>query len=1146
LLAVGAVIFLAGYAVYGFFLGGIDGLAPLPTALQPPTTEVKPIDPVTFDSDIDKKLRMAFGNECPQVKKSHKFEVRKKGMVVAAAETSFKEPDGRLKLTDCSVAIFKEHPDGKPGVEINTITSDQAFLTFEEKITSPVDLNKSKLMGGELRGHVTIINNRRTPEKSDDLEVLVDGEPLFYEEKAGRIWTNGFVKLIDKQTKPAPTKISGHGMELLLARDQPSDKKQPPQTRVKSDLSGVDRITLKSTVEMHLYPEAGGGFPGGSTRPQPDKKAEMPGKILMDGKEVAQVAPAPERCHVVIRTYGPFVYDLTKDVARFDSPPAQPNQAFPDQVEVLRELLRDEADPKGGEHLDQLLCDHLTLYFRRRTDPGPARDDKAGNDREIEKAHAECRPGMEVVLSLDSENLACHCLDLTYECPTTERGSRTTLKGKPLEAVKDGHRIKARELVLISSNVKGVNPQMTAMGPGQVDLYDRNPGKGYTTHALWKGLLTSEKFKEGQRDLDLLTLTEDAAFIDDEHDQRLFGQRLQVWLESSDTPAKAIPQGPGQEAPVGGARQRPVKVEAYERVKAESPELRINDCTTLKIRFHDVRPTELLPDVGPPPAPLDVKIDLRPPLVEARGTPPQAGEAPGAGGKVIDTRGTPAPGMDVRGSPPVLAEAPGAAPDAPGGQEKAKEKPKPPIDLRARDVVADVLRTGEKNELKELVAIGAVHVHQDGETPEDKGVDIKGETLNLLHFIEGDILKVYGDSRSGPAQLQLGELFLLGPKVFINQKENTANIEGVGAMRMPSKTTFDGGKPTKPGTNLTVEWTQKMLFNGRDADFCGGVVAYQDDSTLRCQTLQVALDRTVSLKAGQKGDQPAKVEKVIAHNKVWVLDIVKDEKEKEKDVSQRLLTCQQVLVDNTENRVNATGPGTVSTLQYGAADGGNGSGPKQPKGAPAKAPELMLTRVDYQDRMFSMMQNPETRKSTFLGNVQVIYVPADSLDAKVDPAKLPKGGMLLRCDMLTVIGQQGQGPNAKSAQEMEAKTRVFCQHADMTALAETAKFNEAQDTITFYGSPGNPAVVYQQIGGPGGKRKETRARLIQYNRKDGTIQADGIEGINGALPMEERFLAADGFEVDPERQHSAARRSAPMCIRAYRGSFFGANDCSSS
>src|SRR5207244_8329377 len=88
LLGTGAAVFLVGYITYAFFLGGIDGLARLPEALEAGTPIPPPAGSDNSDSDIDKKLRLAFGKECRQCKMRIKLEVRKKGLVIAAAEAS--------------------------------------------------------------------------------------------------------------------------------------------------------------------------------------------------------------------------------------------------------------------------------------------------------------------------------------------------------------------------------------------------------------------------------------------------------------------------------------------------------------------------------------------------------------------------------------------------------------------------------------------------------------------------------------------------------------------------------------------------------------------------------------------------------------------------------------------------------------------------------------------------------------------------------------------------------------------------------------------------------------------------------------------------------------------------------------------------
>src|SRR5205807_615495 len=139
------------------------------------------------------------------------------------------------------------------------------------------------------------------------------------------------------------------------------------------------------------------------------------------------------------------------------------------------------------------------------------------------------------------------------------------------------------------------------------------------------------------------------------------------------------------------------------------------------------------------------------------------------------------------------------------------------------------------------------------------------------------ILRVWGDPRK-PAELHLGETILIGPQVMINQKDNVAQIDGDGAMHMPAKNTMDGTKPAKEGSRLVITWYKDMIFDGRHADFHGGVVAYQDDSSLRCQDLEVMLDRPVSFKDGQKGGQEAKVEKMLCWLKVDVKEEKKDEK----------------------------------------------------------------------------------------------------------------------------------------------------------------------------------------------------------------------------------------------------------------------------
>src|SRR5207247_1707718 len=99
-----------------------------------------------------------------------------------------------------------------------------------------------------------------------------------------------------------------------------------------------------------------------------------------------------------------------------------------------------------------------------------------------------------------------------------------------------------------------------------------------------------------------------------------------------------------------------------------------------------------------------------------------------------------------------------------GVGQRTAEKTQKPFDLSAHLVEALVTRAGGKNDLDKLRTEGKVHVRQEPATPEDRGVDIRGDTLRLTHSPNGNLLVVTGDL----AQLQMDKIFIVGPEVNID------------------------------------------------------------------------------------------------------------------------------------------------------------------------------------------------------------------------------------------------------------------------------------------------------------------------------------------------------------------------------------------
>jgi RNA polymerase sigma factor (sigma-70 family) len=563
--------------------------------------------------------------------------------------------------------------------------------------------------------------------------------------------------------------------------------------------------------------------------------------------------------------------------------------------------------------------------------------------------------------------------------------------------------------------------------------------------AAWRDSLVTIKEKEGNRARDFITLTGDASLVDEDHKDSVKARRLHVWLESDapkDSAAKngnqAFAKGPGQIDFPATSRQKLRKLEAFEKVTLRSKSLIIHSANHLAIPFKNL------------PAASSQAPDLAP-LPTNPATPTARTADPAKSGK--------------------------------------------PVELWANDVVAYMVTHGDKQELQELVAEGAVHVHQEGKESrdkktKDKGVDITGDMLNLLRYPHGDVMYVFGDSRN-PAQLQLGELAILGPKVIINQKDNHAEVEGAGAMSMLSDPEFGAGKAPQGKTRLIINWNKDMIFNGKDAEFHGGVVACQDSASLKCTDLHITLDRAVSFKEGQKESRDAKIEKLVCERLVLIVDQQKDSHGKWLRFDR--LTATQLAIDNRDGRINASGPGKVEHLALGGADDPLQAPAPRANDKSAGAPQVMkLTRVLFEGWMFST-KNDKTRNAKFNDNVEVFHFPTENPDAKMNPDSPPKDGFYMRCKSLAVVTEQAEN---KSSQMMMAQGDVFFRTYEFFGTAAMVKYDEGKELVIFEGTADNPATLFRERPDSSAP-DEIKGSKILYNRKTGIFEYEGGKVLKG-------------------------------------------------
>jgi lipopolysaccharide export system protein LptA len=1087
-----------GYAYTS--VGRIDGLPPLPEAYWP-TERVGDLVVLPVKSKLVGMIKQAFGDDCPELKRPIRVALPARNMVLTAEQFQV-TPDGRVCLNPISVALFgKDKGDRRP-VEISCIRADVAWLKFDRPVANLSDLGSRKIVEAELNGQIDITNNRRRKERDEDLHIHFPTGPLYYRESTHRIWTHSSIVLTDHKSKPDPNVIKGKGMELELAMETPTGR--PAQRKQqKENISGVKWIVIQSGVDMTFYTDGKSGFLATT-----DPKSERP----------SQPAPAagaqkPERAVLSITTPGKFRYDIFKDhdEARFDAMevPANKTSRMPPQVHCDRHNLQ------TNKH-DQLDCRHLTLRLRRKDNaegnsakqqaPSMSAGAASGEGADIETAHAISHgKGRHVVLTSDEHELTAYGNDFFYDART----QTTTLKGCPeLEVHGKDTTIFATELVIQevkpvvrapAAGTKTAKPQAPApAAKGYQKIWARGPGRIFmvnkaekrTMKAYWTKMLTSDR--DGNQDL--LTLTGDASFVDEQAQQTLKADVLKVWLDEAD--GKADPAGG-----VSGSR-KPRHVEAIGNVVARSREMNIHDSSRLVVWFKDVPAQMHLP---PAPVPID-----RRPAASTTPTSPRPAEAVPPRTPQAMPRG-PAQATTTAASGGAPPRQPAAGPVL---ADQDKPPPERPFDLTARNVEVHVLRSPIKNTVDELWCEGRVHVIQDPARAEEKGTEVKGDTLKMT--AEGDgayFLVVTGDL----AELLTGKIFITGPEVNIDQSKNLAWVYGEGAMKMESDTNFEGKSLEKP-VPLTVLWAKSMLFNGDSAEFVGSIQADQDRARLACQHLHVYFDRTVSLKQGNRGDQQPRVRKMVCDQEVRVEDSTYDEHKKlikYTSLEAPVLHMDALEPDDDQplppgksagNKVIASGRGLLKTWEPGSnpdlmtsdstsAKPQGATAPKD-KGPNSKKPndDMKLTCVWFKGRMDASSQ---TNTAYFWEKVQVLNLPADRHDKPIDLdailiAELPERALYLSCDRLKVLDRPTDG---KPNKQMEAHGSVYVQGKEFYARAASVYYNQAKEQVILEGGSG-VAKLYRQLT-QGGKADELTGKKIIYNRKTGHTKVENSYGTQG-------------------------------------------------
>jgi len=423
---------------------------------------------------------------------------------------------GRVELYPCTI-IFNPNPAVTDRQQRNRQAvvlqvPQGAMLEFDGSL----DLATAKigrLVGGRLKGPITIRSNGKKPGNQDDLQITTRDVELTEQ----HVWTPHEVDF-----HLGPHYGRGRRMHIKLL----GGKKPPGAGHRGPNISGIEFFEVRHVERLHL--ELGRlQLPGDRKTSKTNKPNKTP--------QAAAETPLEITCR------GPFRFDALAKMATFE-----------DRVDVMR------LHPVGPA--DQLNCELLAVYFSDRP-RGPAAEKlspKRGSKKPQESGPLDLEPqrlearGNPVALFAPGEKLYARGGRLEYDL----HARRVVLDGDDQVMLRQGQNEICAQSLHYQSAGPGRLGQITAQGPGRLkgQMADRPDGQ---LQARWKQLLRVYPHEKNQ----VVSLAGSAGLNYGGIGQ-LNAEEIYFWLFESP------PQGDSQQR-----RLRPDRMLAKENVQLHSPRL---------------------------------------------------------------------------------------------------------------------------------------------------------------------------------------------------------------------------------------------------------------------------------------------------------------------------------------------------------------------------------------------------------------------------------------------------------------------------------------------------------------------------------------------------------------------------------------------
>jgi len=1030
LLIVAAAVFVASFVVYHRALGWIDGLPELPAKYLIRIEQAGPIaKSPNHEIKFHRLLRQAFGENCRELKYSNKLTLQLQGLVIATEIVDIE--DGKLKLAPMSLAMFGKPNPSTEFPEINTVHCDVAWLTFDRPIRSLSDTNRARLVSAEFQsdpqtqfkdsrnGQILVVHNHGTQNAEDDVVLRTRGPIRFRDDAASRpdepqLFTDESVSITDKQASP-PHHVTSQGLRVFLTGAALPQNRDKTATRPIRNQPLVRRIELPANVQMDLTMSQTAGFLGNS---QPNRQLATPVKPRLK-----------------IHTLGPFQFDVAENLATFSCNSSTNSGGIQDQVKVLR------VSPVGS--VDRLECDLLKLQLGSRSGTTTAAKSTAAGLHLTEVTAT----GSLVQVVAETESLHAIGTRLTYRQETM----CTTISGKPVIVVKEGHKLQAPEFdvyqyePLLLQSASDLQPLKVgeARGPGFAHLNDPNSKR--SVEIQWHDSMSLSRTTQH----DIMTVMGEARLSDRVTQQSLTGAEIRIWISEESKPKSTTP------AETRSSHKEIRKLYATGNVQLHAADLQIHNTNKLV-------------------ATID-KTEERPTVESTTALQSNAISVPSSSTPTIPTT------------------------NAPTGNSKRSGYP---LKISAKSIETSFVQTVGKLGLKQARCTDRVHVKQEPTNANERGLEIHAQGMVLTHTDMGNMLRLTGPS-DDPAQVIANEMTLAGTQINCDQVDNRAEVVGRGSMRLLVNSTLEGARLAR-AEEAAIYWSERMTFNGSWASFYGFVQAEHQASEVLCPRMDVYLDRRVNFQS-VKPLQPDDVNSGNSRPEITRVVCHRDESKSTQPVilrnserqNGRLTRFQQiqapiVVYANDTGTVEVDGPGEVRMFQSTSTaelqpTKGESTGDKP------SDEELKLTLVRFSGRM---QGHTKDRWAKFFDDIRVLHLPTNNPLESVSDDRLAPRSFSMRCRQLVV---RTRIENDKSIATMSAIGKAEILSAEFSGRADQIDYDDGKDQQVIFKGSGSSLASLNHAPTKGQPTREWHGRTIFYWRKSNQFKV--VEAAGGTVPQ---------------------------------------------